>query len=134
MWVKFFYPSLFLLAVWVIFWCFPVSFFMSVLWIFLKTLFYRFDFFVSVSVGFSRKAICEESGLGGVFIALIPGLFFLFPVLFYFDKRGDILGVKGMKKTFDAQGGYYEHFFTESFRFLSTDFFLFSVVFCEVLL
>lgn len=90
-------------------------------------------FFVSVSVGFSRKDICEKSGLGGVFIALIPGLFFLFSVLFYFDKRGDILGVKGMKKTFDAQGGCYEHFFTESFRFLSTDF-LFSVVFCEVLL
>ena len=88
-------------------------------------LFYWFDFFVSISVDFSKKDICEKSGLCGVFIALIPGLFFLFPVLFYFDKRGDILGVKGMKKTFDAQDGCYEHFFTESFRFLSTVFFVF---------
>lgn len=79
-------------------------FFVGILWIFLKTLCYRFDFLVSVSVGFSRKGTFEKSGLCGVFIAFIPGLFFLFSVLFYFDKRGEHFGGKGDEKYPECTG------------------------------
>ena len=108
-----------------------VGFFVGLLWIFVKRVFYRFDFLLFVPVNCLKNDLCEKGKLALVSDVLILCLCFLYPCRFFLkrgEKIGDSLGVNVDEKTVSGTEWL---LWTDCYRFFQVFIhsFLFPVVF-----